>query len=144
MAKRLSPIFHWKLGSRWLPNANEIDTNKHEMYMANARNLRLGPNATYIPLICGGVLRWVMQILKFALGLMQFFCVFRYQHVGISNAKLWRWGSKPTPVPNANGFASQWNIGLNHMNANTKNSNFSVNCNNGLIVFHYLRNQIKA
>ena len=34
------------------------------------------------------------------------------QHVGIGNAKLWRWGSKPTPVPNANGFASQWNIGL--------------------------------
>ena len=26
------------------------------------------------------------------------FCVFRYQHVGIGNAKLWRWGSKPTSV----------------------------------------------
>ena len=25
-------------------------TQKNEMYMANARNLRLGPNATYIPL----------------------------------------------------------------------------------------------
>ena len=23
----LKPIFHWKLRSRWLPNANEIDTN---------------------------------------------------------------------------------------------------------------------
>ena len=22
----LKPIFHWKLGSRWLPNANEINT----------------------------------------------------------------------------------------------------------------------
>ena len=39
------------------------------------------------------------------------FRVFRYQHVGIGNAKLWRWGSKPMPGPNANGFASQWNIG---------------------------------
>ena len=38
--------------------------------------------------------------------------VFRYQHVGIPNAKLWRWGSKQTPGPNANGFAPQWNIGL--------------------------------
>ena len=38
--------------------------------------------------------------------------VFRYQHVGIGNAKLWLWGSKPMPGPNANGFASQWNIGL--------------------------------
>ena len=25
-------------------------TQKNEMYMANAKNLRLGPNATYIPL----------------------------------------------------------------------------------------------
>ena len=38
-----------------------------------------------------------------------------YQHVGISKAKLWRWGSKPTPGPNANVFASQWNIGLRLM-----------------------------
>ena len=30
----------------------------------------------------------------------------------LGNAKVWRWGSKPTPVPNANGFASQWNIGF--------------------------------
>ena len=50
------------------------------MYMANARNLRLGPNATYIPLTCVG---------GFALG----------------DAK----------IPNANGFASQWNIGFCHI-----------------------------
>ena len=36
------------------------------------------------------------------------FSVFRYQHVGIPNAKLWRWGS----YANGNGFASQWNIGF--------------------------------
>ena len=24
------------------------------------------------------------------------FSIFRYQHVGIPNAKLWHWGSKPT------------------------------------------------
>ena len=40
------------------------------------------------------------------------FSIFRYQHVGIFDAKFWRWGSKPTSGPNANGFASQWNIGL--------------------------------
>ena len=40
------------------------------------------------------------------------FSVFRYQHVGIPNAKLWRWGSKQTQGPNVNGFASQWNIGF--------------------------------
>ena len=32
--------------------------------------------------------------------------VFGYQHVGIPKAKLWRWGSKPTPGPNAKGFGS--------------------------------------
>ena len=63
--------------------------------MTNAKILRLEPNATYIPLTRVGV------------------CVFRYQHVGTGNAKLWRWGSKTTPVPNANGFGSQWSIGLN-------------------------------
>ena len=43
------------------------------------------------------------------------FGVFRYQHVGIPNAKLWRSGSKPMRGPNANGFASQWNIGLKQL-----------------------------
>ena len=32
----VKPIFHWKLGLRWLPNANEINTKIHEIYMANA------------------------------------------------------------------------------------------------------------
>ena len=36
----------------------------------------------------------------------------RYQHVGIPNAKFWRWGDCPTPSPNAGNFALQWNIGL--------------------------------
>ena len=30
----------------------------------------------------------------------------------LGDAKVWRWGSKPMPGPNANGFASQWNIGF--------------------------------
>ena len=68
-------------------------TQKNEMYMANARNLHLGPNATYIPLT---------RIAGFPVTQRK-----RYQHVGIGNAKVW-----PLPVPNANGFASQWNIGL--------------------------------
>ena len=62
--------------------------------MANANILRLEPNATYIPLTRVGVLRWVMGS----------FSVFRYQHVGIPNAKFSHWG--------VTGFASEWNIGL--------------------------------
>ena len=33
-------------------------------------------------------------------------------YFALGDAKVWCWGSKPTPVPNANGLASQWNIGL--------------------------------
>ena len=40
------------------------------------------------------------------------FSIFRYQRVSIGNIKLWHWGFKPTPGSNANGFASQLNIGF--------------------------------
>ena len=33
------------------------------------------------------------------------FSIFRYQHVGTPNAKLWCWESKPMGGPNMNGFA---------------------------------------
>ena len=78
------------------------------MYMANARNLRLVPNTTYIPLTCVG---------GFALGdvnnlrnLTQ-----KYQHVGIfalGDAKVLSFALADAKVPNVNGFASQWNIGF--------------------------------
>ena len=62
--------------------------------MPNARVLRLEPNATYISLTCKFEnLLHLTQVIS---------SVFRYQQVGIGNAKL----------PNATGFASQWNIGF--------------------------------
>ena len=67
--------------------------------MSNARNLRLGPNATYIPLTCVGVWRWGNVNLKFRVGVNANFSVFRYQHVGIGNTKF-------------RVFASQCNIGF--------------------------------
>ena len=83
---------------------------QHQIYMANASPSRWGPNATYIPPTrVGGNAKFSVPI-----GDNANFSVFRYQHVGIPNVELWRWGSKPTPGPNANGFASQWNIGLTH------------------------------
>ena len=45
----LKPIFHWKWGSRWLPNTNEIYTKKRTVH-GQCQNFALGPNATYIPL----------------------------------------------------------------------------------------------
>ena len=85
-------------------------TKQHEMYMANAKILHLGPNVTYILLICVGV--WGNANFKIRVGGNANFSVFGYQHVGISKAILWHWGSKPTPGPNVNGLASQWNIGF--------------------------------
>ena len=90
--KTIKPIFHWKLCSSWLPNANESDTNNmkstwpmREFCVGDPTfSVRVGGNAN--------------------------FSVFRYQHVGIPNAKLWCWGSKSMRGPNANGFVSQWNI----------------------------------
>ena len=85
---------------------------KHEMYMANAKVLRLVPNATYIQLTCVGVSCLVTQILGLASGVFAFLDTNMLVSFALGDAKVWRWGSKPTAVPNANGFASQWNIGL--------------------------------
>ena len=38
--------------------------------------------------------------------------VFRYQYVGIPNAKCSHWGFRPTQGPNPKGLALQWNIGF--------------------------------
>ena len=74
------------------------------MYMANAKVLRLVPNATYIPLTrVGGFAspnaRDTNMLVFFALG----------------NAKVLSFALGDAKVPNGNGFASQWNIGLKHI-----------------------------
>ena len=94
----LKPIFHWKLGLLWLPNANEINTKKMKCTLPTQCNL-------YSTDMHRGLASRVMQI-------SAILAFLHYQHVGIGNAKLWCWGTKPTPGPNANGFASQWNIGF--------------------------------
>ena len=72
---------------------------KKEMYMANARNLRLGPNATqpiFRKTFTSPNARDTNLLVFFALG----------------NAKVLSFALGDAKVPNANGFASQWNIGL--------------------------------
>ena len=44
-------------------------------------------------------------------------------------AKLWCWGSEPTGGPNANGFESQWNIGLIIRQTAFNNSEISYSVN---------------
>ena len=53
------------------------------------------------------------QILGLASGVFTFLDTNMLVSFALGDAKVWRWGSKPTPVPNANGFALQWNIGFN-------------------------------
>ena len=88
-------------------------TQKHEMYTANAKVLRLVPNETYIPLTrVGGFAlgnvknaspntRDTNMLVLFALG----------------NAKGLSFALCEAKVPNANGFASQWNIGIMGLDA---------------------------
>ena len=98
----LKPIIHWKLCSRWLPNANEINTKNMkctwptpEFCVGTQRNL-------YSTGLRLGFASGKTQIRGFALAP-------RYQHI----AKFWRGGYCPTPTPSARYFASQWNIGFN-------------------------------
>ena len=88
-------------------------TQVHEMYMANARNLRLVPNAADIPL---------SRVGGFALGdaknlrhLTQKIPTCWY--LCIPNAKVPSFALGEAKVSNAIGFASQWNIGLSWQNA---------------------------
>ena len=105
----IKPIFHWKWASRWLPNANAIYTQKKKCtwptpYFCVGTQCNLYSTGLRLGFASGKT-----QILGLASG---DFRVFRYQHVGIPKGKVWRWGCKPTPGPDANGLASQWNIGL--------------------------------
>ena len=123
----VKPIFHWKWGSRWVPNANEIYTKKHEMYMANASILRWDPTQLYSTDWRCGLALGKTQVL--ALGNAKI-----YQHVGIASAKFWRRGHCPTPTPDARYFTSQWNIGLSVWGYNYV---FWVNVPEGLSCHRY-------
>ena len=84
------------------------------MYMANGKILLWGPSVSNLYSIGS---RW-----GFAIGKRKFyvsrwgnanFSVFRYQHVGIPNAKFSHWGYCPMQTPNVRSFALQWNNRLN-------------------------------
>ena len=79
-----APIFHWNWGSRWLPNTNEIYKKKRNVH--GQRKKLSSPNA-----------RNTNMLVFFALG----------------NAKVLSFALGDAKLPNANVFASQWNIGFN-------------------------------
>ena len=81
----LSPYSTKNTRLLWLPNTNEIDTNNMECTWPT----RILPNVNYIPFarVGGCVGSGGLRI-----GSAR---EFRYQHVGIGNAKSSRWGSSP-------------------------------------------------
>ena len=85
-----------------------LHTHKKK-YMANARNLCLGPNTTYIPLTrIGGFALGEVKNLRHPTQEISTCWIF----FAFGNAKVLSLVSGDAKVPNANGFASQWNIGL--------------------------------
>ena len=108
MTKTLKPIFHWKLGLHWLPNANEINP-KNMKCTWPMENFAFGTqrNLYSIDLHLG----FTLGATNFTFGI-ECFGDFRYQHVGIGNAKSSHRVCNPRQGPDASGFASQWNIGL--------------------------------
>ena len=110
---RVKPIFHWKWGLRWIPNANEIYTKNMKCTWPT-------------PVFCVGTQRnlystdWRQGLTSGKTQILALGKAKMYQHVSISNAKFWCRGHCPTPTPDARYFASQWNIGFKpifHQNA---------------------------
>ena len=101
--RKLKPIFHWILSLHWLTNGNEMDTNNMKSTWP-----------TPAPRV-GDPMRPIFHLLAlvFMLGVTQILVFLDTNMLVSPNTKLWRWGSKPMRGPNANGFASQWNISYN-------------------------------
>ena len=106
---KLTPIFQWKWGSRWVPNANETYTKNLKCTWPASAFCAGTQRNLYSTGWRRGLASGKTQIL--ALGNAKI-C----QHDDISKAKFWRQGHCPTPTPDARYFASQWNIGLKVMN----------------------------
>ena len=88
--------------SRWVPNATKNETNNMKSKWPTPASHVGTQRHLYSTCSHWGLALGVTQILAFAFSGNAIICVFRYQHVGIPNAKLWHWGSKSTRGPNAN------------------------------------------
>ena len=102
-AIKIKPIFHWKLGSRWLPNATEINAKNmkctrptQEFCIGTQRNLY--STDLHLGFTSGKMQIWVLHRVNEIRGSA---LAPRYQHVGIPNAKFCRGGiaqrHPPTP-----------------------------------------------
>ena len=97
---------------RWLPNTNRIGTNKMKSTWPTQAPTRGDPTNHIPPARVGGHVGSVV-ICVGSFGV----CVgstrlLGYQHVGIGNANVSRWGYYPMRNPNTGGCAFWWNIAL--------------------------------
>ena len=110
-------LFHRKLGSRWIPNVSEIDTNnmkstrrtltlplctQRKLYSIDSHRLALGIYRLALDII--GLCWTLLGVALGPLGFLYTCC--------IGNANPSRWGPYPTQRPIASGFTLQWNIGF--------------------------------
>ena len=93
-----------KLGSRWLLNAKEMSINNMESTWPTQEFCIGDPTRPIFHLCALGVCVGGNANFSVRVGGYANFSVFRYQHVGIPNAKLLCWGNCPTRRPNTSVF----------------------------------------
>ena len=98
-----------------LTNANEMSTNNMKCTWSTRKICVGDPTQPIFHWLALGFCVGGNANYMFRVGGNANFSVFRYQHVGIGNAKSSRRGCYPTPDPNANGLALQWNIGFRYL-----------------------------
>ena len=91
----LSPYSTQKTGLCWEPNINEIDAINMKSTWPTPVPPVVDPPPPIFHLLTFGTGVVGNANVSVCVGGNANFSVFRYRHVGIPNAKLWRWGSKP-------------------------------------------------
>ena len=94
----LKPIFHCKLCLCWLSNASESKTNNMKSTQPTRKFCVGDPMPPIFYLFALGVGGRGNENFSLCIGGNANFSSFRYQHVGISNAKLWRLSQPEDPM----------------------------------------------
>ena len=106
----IKSIFHCKLGSRWVSNANKMSPNNMKCTWPTRKFCVGDPTQPIFHCLALGFCVGGNAYFMFCVGGNANFSAFGYQHVGIPmQRKISRLGSKLMQGPNASVFASQWN-----------------------------------
>ena len=103
----LKPIFYRKLRLPWLPNPNDIDTKSMKCTWPQHEGTQRDLYSTWLHWACVGSMGLRVGSVRIPVGSTR---LFRYQHVGIVNAKVSYLGEYPMQGHNTRGFVLRWNI----------------------------------